>query len=185
MSAWDLRPGFSCSPGNAVSTVMPGHPAPECAETLELTDERVPAAARSLARAADGAGWQYLVTYARGASLVGKACEPGPVVETVALRLRKGNARGVATWDARLRAECESCGKSLMPLASGVFRAHVGTDGESCPGGGAPARMLGATGPEKRAWAFSCAYVAESGWWNVTMPLSVNATEFAKRIKSG
>lgn len=49
---------------------------------------------------AQRAGWTVLATYARGTAVTGRApnYRPGPVVESWALRCRRGGARAVAVW---------------------------------------------------------------------------------------
>lgn len=155
---------------------MSAWPEPEqSAVVVEPDDGHVPSAARLACARARGAGWQAVLTYARGTPPVGKACTPGPVAESVALRLRRGDGvAAVAVWEARSPSVCE-CGKSLMPTDKGVFRAHKLADGEACPGSGQVA--LASSG--ERKYAFKCAYMSEStGWWSSGAPKRVNATQF-------
>lgn len=163
---------------------MTDWPAPEVACTeVGVDDPHVPNAARLAYRRAVAGGWDAKLTYARGTSMVGKDCVPGPIMESVALRAH-GNATMenpryvVATWEARARALCEPCGKSLLPSAKGLFIAHKvgGRDSEPCPGSGQPA--VGAQG--ERAYVFTCAYVSEApGWFRTAIPEKVDAGRFA------
>lgn len=145
---------------------------------VQLDDERVPGPARAAARKALGVGvLSCVLTYARGTSVVGKECVPGPIMESVALRLVLADGRrAVAVWEAKSRALCE-CRKSLMPSTKGVFTAHRvgGVGSESCPGSGQPAVNVAG----ERKYAFGCAYVGDAaGWWASGAPRKVSATEF-------
>jgi hypothetical protein len=53
--------------------------------------------AARLAEAADAAGWAVQATYARGTKL-DRQGGPGKVVDSLAVRLRRGPDRGVAVW---------------------------------------------------------------------------------------
>lgn len=160
---------------------MTDWPAPEVAHLeVGVDDPHVPNAARLAYRKAVKAGWSAKLTYARGTSMVGKDCAPGPIMESVVLRLSRLSAPSlaVATWEARARALCEPCGKSLLPSAKGLFIAHkvAGRDSEPCPGSGQPA--IGDAGA--REYAFTCAYVTRGpGWWTTQVPEKVDAKRFA------
>lgn len=72
------------------------HP-PPIVPLREAGDAEMPRTARGLLKAAEAAGWRSRATYARGYSL-GPHGEPGPVVESVATRLRRPPLAAVAVW---------------------------------------------------------------------------------------
>ncbi len=159
----------------------PDWPAPEVScRPVAVDDAHVPNAARLAYRKARKGGWEARLTYARGASMVNrdKDVVPGPVMETIALRLKRDSGEfvlGVATWEARARALC-ICGKSLLPTAKGLFLAHKagGKGTDACAGSGQPA----VPGEGAREYAFTCAYVtAGPGWWTTQIPEKVDATQ--------
>lgn len=177
-------------------SVMKGHPAPEvaCVEVAP-EDERVPKSARDAWRTAVVAQWDAVLTYAMGTAYVGKECGPGGVVESVALRLRRGTARAVAVWEAPTRAQCSGCGKDFLPLGSGLFRAHAGPrtwdtawalawvlswDAECAYAwraawnaawatdpcpGGGQPATVTAVGAKKREYSFNCAFTSGPTGW--------------------
>lgn len=73
------------------------HPAP-LVRCRPAQPGETPRNAAALAKTARAGGWTAVLTYARGTSLTSK-CEPGPVVESVTLRLvHPLGHRGVAVW---------------------------------------------------------------------------------------
>jgi hypothetical protein len=72
------------------------HP-PPLVPLREATDAELPRTARALLKAAEAAGWRVRATYAHGYSL-GLHDEPGPLVESIATRLRKPPLAAVAVW---------------------------------------------------------------------------------------
>lgn len=69
------------------------HPAPEVPCRL-ATDDEVPRGARTVVRLAEGAGWTVAATYTRGT----KPGRTRKVVDSIALRLRRGDVRAWAVW---------------------------------------------------------------------------------------
>jgi hypothetical protein len=72
-------------------------PAPEVV-AREANAEEVPASAKRLAKRAEEVGWTVGVVYSRGTTPQGAKWEPGPVVDTVAVRARRGDRAVVALW---------------------------------------------------------------------------------------
>jgi hypothetical protein len=72
------------------------HP-PPTVPLREATEAELPRTARALLKAAEAAGWRARATYAQGYSL-GNHGEPGPLIESVATRLRKPPLAAVAVW---------------------------------------------------------------------------------------
>lgn len=77
--------------------MMDDWPAPEV-PARPATDGEMPRAAKLAQRRAESAGWSVMATYARGTRPTGTANKPGAVVDSIALRLRRGRERAVAVW---------------------------------------------------------------------------------------
>lgn len=74
-------------------------PAPEVACRLAEPGE-IPRGAAAVLAVAEAAGWTVEPTYARGTSVAGPNSKPrhGRVVDSIALRMRRGLDRAVAVW---------------------------------------------------------------------------------------
>jgi hypothetical protein len=72
------------------------HP-PPIVPLREATDAELPRTARALLKAAEDAGWRTRATYAQGYSLDNHG-GTGPLIESVATRLRKPPLAAVAVW---------------------------------------------------------------------------------------
>lgn len=72
------------------------HPLP-LVPLREATDAELPRSARALLKAAEAAGWKTRATYAHGYGL-GNHGEVGPLIESVATRLRRPPLAAVAVW---------------------------------------------------------------------------------------
>ena len=71
------------------------HPAPEIACRVTAGQE-IPRGALTVRKAALGAGWSVVATYARGTQWTRSG--PGAVVDSLALRMRRGLLAAVAVW---------------------------------------------------------------------------------------
>lgn len=89
-------------------------------------DTEVPRTAFAIASSAQRAGWVVDVTYARGTAPT-RYWEPGPVVDSIAVRLRRGSSRGVGTWvNGRWRAGFTwSSTEPLHPVGARGLAAYV------------------------------------------------------------
>lgn len=169
---------------NAPPWPQPEQPAVE----VEPTDERVPAGARSVLKLADGAGWQCQLTYARGTSMVGPECRPGPVVASVMLRARRESELAVVLWVTKPKAACPGCGNLKTPTSSGLIAKHgkgvqSDRDGEmgECAGSGQRATLNPITTSD---YSFLVAYATEgSGWWSGHGPEHVNVTQLKQCLR--
>lgn len=75
------------------------HPAPEVTARPARADDPVPGAVADLAAAAERAGWDVLVTYARGTRMYADG-SPGSVIDSVAVRMwRFPIERAVAVYE--------------------------------------------------------------------------------------
>lgn len=140
---------------------MTDHPEPrQRALEVEVTDSRVPRAAALMAASVPtSAGWSASLEYACGNTLIGKEGAPGPLLETVVLRVQRfSRVQGaVAFWITAALAVCPLCSGSFTPTKLGKFRLHK-VEGEDCDGSGTPA-ILRDTEPGESAYAFGSAYV--------------------------
>ncbi len=67
----------------------------------DATDAEIPGGARQVRKLAETHGWLVRATYARGTTpdrRVRKEMRPGKVVDSLALRMRRGRERAVAVW---------------------------------------------------------------------------------------
>ncbi len=90
------------------------HPDPEVRGRAVQQGDPVPSGALRLHRQADDLGWATSMTYARGRTLTTGG--PGPVVDNVLLRGRRGEHAWAAVWEAgrfrcayASRTEVEAC----------------------------------------------------------------------------
>jgi hypothetical protein len=88
-------------------------PAPEI-PMREAQEGETPASARRMKAAAEAAGWEVLATYCRGTKPAGAKWLPGPVCDSLALRMRHAarDEQLVAFWiDDRWDAAVGRLGK--------------------------------------------------------------------------
>lgn len=158
-----------------------------------VTDDRVPTGARSVVKLAETESWQWELTYARGTSMVGKECKPGPIVASVLLRAQRDGERVAAVWLASPKATCSGCGAQKTPTAKGLIAKHkadgpaiaVDRDGQNddCPGSGQVAKLNPITLAD---YVFSVAYVTGGpGWWTAHVPERVNVTQLRACLRGG
>lgn len=102
-------------------------PAPEVPTRL-ATDVEIPTGARRVAKVAATAGWAVVATYARG------TC-PGRtphVVDSLALRMRRGRHRAVAVWHGTKFTFACAWGETAIEMVNvtrlcAVFKEGAGT----------------------------------------------------------
>lgn len=161
------------------------------AVVVEPDDERVPSGARGVVKLAKTQGWTCELTYARGTSMVGKDCVPGPVIGSVLLRAQREGERVAALWLASPKATCAGCGKLKTPTPTGLIAKHKAPDNQvtadrdgtkdDCAGSGQPARLnpIGVSD-----YAFSVAYATEGpGWWSAHVPVKVSVTHVRECLR--
>ncbi|MBB4689799.1 hypothetical protein [Amycolatopsis jiangsuensis] len=91
------------------------HPEPEVL-CRPAADDELPRGARTVARLAEGAGWAVAATYSRGT-------KPGrglPVVDSIALRVRRDGVRAWAVWLNGKFDQAQMLPVGGMPVATTV-----------------------------------------------------------------
>jgi hypothetical protein len=117
--------------GRGKGVALRDWPEPEVAARVAAVSE-VPRAALGPQRLAQGAGWAVVATYARGTAVRGpvSALRLGPVVDSLALRCRRGRQRAVAIWvDGRF----DSAFAGLMKLTLTRWRDVILSDSDVIP----------------------------------------------------